>query len=255
MHEKMCSAYSMLERANELAVDFRKRVNEYLLDGSYEKVDYFDEATGESITAVRLVKKPPAVFDNIASDIIVNLRSALDQSAYAVSIAAGGQGKNTYFPIAKTFQDVVNMKRGGSNEVPQEVFDVMVDSKPYKDGDYYLWAMAQLCNANKHKLLCATGAVAGNSMLVSMHVEKSEPDETVKMPLPVWDNELNQLVVCRYRGRPPKANIEVLRLVAFDFDELTRVPADGVLLRLVKTVGEILGAVQDSALKHGYFKI
>lgn len=251
MHDLMRGPYEVACYAAELAADFRVAVNEYLESGSFEQVEYKDLVTGEQVIALRRVKAMPVNFSNKAADVINNLRSALDQAAYAVSVAAGGRGKKTYFPVAKTLKDAEDLLRGNSSEIPEAIFKYMLSWKPYEDGDYELWAIVQIGNAYKHREILRSCAVARQSVKLSIYIGESGADDTIKFPIPLWDECLGELVVCRYRGVVPNFKADLLGMVSFSFGWLEHKPADGVLLSLSRKVKLIIEGVEKEALKNG----
>jgi hypothetical protein len=68
----------------------------------------FDACSTTFVDKVVLVKPLPEEISDVAFDAVNNLRASLDQAGYAVSVAAGGKGKDTYFPFGATAMDVAS---------------------------------------------------------------------------------------------------------------------------------------------------
>ena len=94
-----------------------------------------DPNTAEFVHKIKLVKPLPVALSGIVFDVVVNLRSALDQAGFAVAVAAGTNGRAAHFPFGKTLAEVRSRAKEGSKNIPKEIFDVMVSAKPYKGGN------------------------------------------------------------------------------------------------------------------------
>ncbi|MBA1322971.1 hypothetical protein [Pseudomonas plecoglossicida] len=253
MHHKMKSAYDTASHAADLAAEFRRSVDAYLASGSFIQVEYFDYSSEEHVVALRRVAPMPSTFSNRAADIAINLRSALDQAAYAVSIAAGGAGKKTYFPFGKTLADVQRSAKGNSSEIPLEIFDYIMSFQPCSDGDFLLYALPEIGNAYKHREILRAKAVVRPQVKLDIRVGYSGPNDSIAFPIPRWDDKFSELVVCRYRGEQPDFQANVVAIVSFDVDGLDHLPADGYLLALSGKVSSILEGIEREALRVGLF--
>jgi hypothetical protein len=150
-----------------------------------------DRKTGETVWKVKFTKPLPYSLRGIAFDAAGNLRSSLDRAGFAVAVAAGTKGGKAHFPFGGNLGDVHAKAKGGSRDIPKEVFDAMVACKPYKGGNDTLWAINRLCNTSKHEILVPLGAESGGFTM--------QPT-VMKGPLSItnrWDSSKNELEVAR----------------------------------------------------------
>jgi hypothetical protein len=91
---------------------------------------------------------------NIAFDAGNNLRSALDQTAYATAVLAGKEKpKRSYFPIAGELSDLENLIKLNCRDLRPEIIDLFKTFQPYGRGNIWLSALSKLCNTQKHATL------------------------------------------------------------------------------------------------------
>jgi hypothetical protein len=110
--------------------------------------------TGNFIYYVRYVPAVPEEVSLIAGDILHNFRCALDYVFCGMLLAAGiTPSTNAKFPIygrPEIFEKVLPSKTMGLEE---EVRNAIRRLRPYKGGNYFLWALHELNNTDKHRLL------------------------------------------------------------------------------------------------------
>jgi hypothetical protein len=93
-------------------------------------------------------------FSNIAFDAANNLRSALDQTAYASAVLAGKEKpKRAYFPIAGALSDLENLIKLNCRDLRPEIIDLFKTFSPYGGGNVWLSALSKPCNIQKHATL------------------------------------------------------------------------------------------------------
>jgi hypothetical protein len=103
----------------------------------------------------------------MVGDVVHNLRSALDHLARSLVIANGGTPhKSTAYPISHTREafeaSLSNVKAAG-----QEALDLIRETKAYRGGNDGLWALRELDDRDKHRLLL-TIAAAHNSVGIDL---------------------------------------------------------------------------------------
>jgi hypothetical protein len=129
-------------------------INGFINDQPYEVIVKPDPLYAtRDIQYVRLTKQLPWRISGLASDVVKNLRAALDQVGYAVAVAAGKNGKNAHFPFGDTRAEVESRRNRRSKDIPSSVFDVMLALQPYQGGNETLWRLNKLANTNKHESL------------------------------------------------------------------------------------------------------
>jgi hypothetical protein len=74
---------------------------------------------------------------NILFDAANNLRSTLDQIAFAIAVKHTGNPspKSCAFPFGKTEDDLRNRVSGACKDLPQEIRDLFVSFNPYDGGN------------------------------------------------------------------------------------------------------------------------
>jgi hypothetical protein len=195
MTDAFASSRSKLAWAKEnLLSDLHRRIEDFHnLDPYAQVVEPDPQTPGWEVHKIKLVKPFPEAFGNITSDIVVNLRSALDNAGYSIATAIGKTDpRNTAFPFAR---DVNNMAYsiGRSTDLPKEIQSLFCGFQPYRGGDDLLWALNELCNGNKHKFITPMQVIIwrGRAFAQGYGVPFSMPDP------PKWDGAKNEMVVIR----------------------------------------------------------
>jgi len=117
---------------------------------------------------------------------------------------------------------MLNNAAGGCKDLPTEIRDLFRRFKPYKGGNDALWAMNELCNAPKHKMLYPV-VIGGGS--VGLGGNFAIGNGGLQLQAPCWDSDKNEMEFARFpdgalQGNP---NFNVAFTVAFDdVDEVIR---------------------------------
>ncbi|MGI8545698.1 MAG: hypothetical protein ACR2MD_19755 [Aridibacter sp.] len=119
-----------IERAKHHLSDFERQIAEFFKTNPYCLVVETNPNTSEKIQKVKLVKPLPVALPGIASDLVNNLRSTLDQAVFAIL-----KTKNAFFPIAPTLADFQNSVKGRCGGLPPEIANLISGFKPYKGGN------------------------------------------------------------------------------------------------------------------------
>ncbi len=212
-----------------------------------------DANTGESVLKVKLTKPMPVDVPGIVFDALNCLRSALDHAGYAVCIAARINGQNAHFPFGDTVGEVIGRAKGNgrSRDIPQEIFNAMVDCKPYLCGNNTLWALNRLCNRNKHDFIIPY-AVASPVFAWSI----SNNFQSVRASQRKWDRAKNEMEVARaVPGVKFQDNINFSAYVIFEEMEVVGLrPVDNVLNEMLEAVCASLSTISKEAYRLGLFK-
>jgi len=180
---------------------------------------------------------------HIVFDAANNMRTVLDQTAFAVAVQYTGNKspKSAKFPFGPTETDMLNNERGGCKDLPQEVRSLFKSFKPYKGGNNALWALNELANTSKHKMLYPIGLGGGvttfrpNGLMVL-------PGVPLEIQPPQWNREKHELIFARIGADAQfRGDFDVTFTVAFDeVDEVIRgqnpVVVLGVMVREVQEV-------------------
>jgi hypothetical protein len=157
----------------------------------YRKTIEFNFSGHTDIHKIKLIKELPDLLNGIAFDAVSNLRASLDQCSYAVAIATGGAGRKAGFPFGDTATEVASRITGDSKEIPLPIFNKMLEAKPYKDGNIYLWALNRLCNYSKHKFIVPTAMYTGGGHLRHAYFSSAR---SFSFP-PKWDHERQEMII------------------------------------------------------------
>jgi len=163
MHEPFITAKMLISRAKKHIAELRGSINSVLDGNSWP---HFVKKDTDGVTDIHGVRIPPndsANWTLIAFDACNNLRSALDQTAFNVAILIGKpDAKAAKFPFGPTEFDMLNNLAGGCKDLPPEIQALFKTFRPYKGGNNTLWALNELVNTKKHKLLIPFGLSTAN---------------------------------------------------------------------------------------------
>ena len=139
-------------------MDLGRKIGEFTRLDPYERVIEPDPNTPEHcIYKIKLTKPIPDGIADIVGDLAHNLRSALDNAGYAVAVASGvADPKFSAFPFAGSVNQMVNAL-GRAKDVPHQIQSLFCGFQPYLRGDDLLWALNEICNGDKHKMLTPIG--------------------------------------------------------------------------------------------------
>jgi hypothetical protein len=151
-----------IERANKHIGDLESLLERWFQGDPYEVVKEKEaDGRGWVFKLSRCAEVPPEI-RAVTGDAVHNLRSSLD---YLVDAAIRANGHTptdrTMFPIcnsAKAFE----AKLSGVETVGQDALDLLEATHAYKGGNDGLWALRELDNADKHRLLIMVASRYGS---------------------------------------------------------------------------------------------
>jgi hypothetical protein len=203
------SAKRRLSRGKKHARDLESASAAFINSQPYVRV-IEPEANGiTKLHKVKLIKPFPEELADIATDAFYNLRSVLDQIAYAAAVASGNPSPGfAYFPFSDTAEHWEDRAKGLCKDVPSDVTALFRAFKPYKDGNNALWALNELRNVNQHAILVPLGA-ASTQVTSSGLVMRAPKDGAISFNLPMWtpatwDSCKNEMII--FREDPPVDN-------------------------------------------------
>jgi hypothetical protein len=185
------------------------------------------EVDGDGVTDVFKVKFTKTLSEDIPHivfDAVNNLRPVLDQTAFAVAVrhTRNDSPKSAKFPFGPTEFDMGNNAKGGCKDLPPEIVSLFKSFKPYKGGNKALWAMNELCNPPKHKLLRPISLAGGQTIIQPLgeqtfHLSPNGEYERFEFFPPKWDRTKNELVFAYMPSRLKfKGEFNVAFTVALD---------------------------------------
>ena len=151
-----------LSRANRHIRDFGLASKAFNDSVPYSVAFKENRTAGKRIYYLSRVDPLPIELATIAADVLQNLRSALDQTAFQMELVGNGGAEpkhRVYFPIANGAAEYPRLRTKYLRFMRQDAADAIDLIEPYKGGKgHALWQLNKLSNADKHKLLIATGA-------------------------------------------------------------------------------------------------
>jgi hypothetical protein len=117
-------------------------------------------------------------FGATIGDAVHNLRCALDHTISEIVRMLGGNDVNVHFPMHETREELEkSIDHGLKKKIGPELCSFIVETiKPYRAGNYPLWALNKLDNLDKHRMIL----VADYELSVGLYVV----DENSTGPFP-----------------------------------------------------------------------
>ncbi|MGA2373231.1 MAG: hypothetical protein ABSG11_21435 [Candidatus Korobacteraceae bacterium] len=205
------------------------------------------------IHKMRFAKQPPWFLDDTVSDVVSNLRAALDHAVYAVSTAAGNRSKGVRkatFPFAYTEDYFESSLRRNCKDVPPEIHPLIRGYKPYKGGENTLWALNAVRGTNEHALVVPAASViyAGPSNFSSV-------GGFVSMPYAwTWDRTKNEMELFTI-GPGAKLQCDLKFACAVEFGEIEAVAGQAVIPTLdlfAEMVATIVNEIEAETRRLGF---
>lgn len=150
-----------IERAEEHINDLDSRIVAFLKSEAYSVSVEDDPKTDERAYRVHFHSPIPLALSLVAGDALHNLRSALDHLVWQLVEAAGNMPtRETAYPIFKDasaahkfFQKSKAKPDPKIKGVPGAAVQLIEATNPYQGGNNQLWAVHELNNIDKHRLL------------------------------------------------------------------------------------------------------
>jgi hypothetical protein len=252
MADPFIASRSKFTRAKEHLADFERKVWEFRQLKPYGTIIEADsKRPGHQIHKVKMTQPLPESLCNIVGDIVGNLRGALDTAAYGIAVAAGKTNpKNTAFPFAGSVTQMAN-SLGRSKDLPKEIQSLFCGFQPYPGGNDILWALNEMCNADKHKILIPMGTA------IVCRTAGANVTGFFSMPDPhVWDAEKNEMVLITL-GPGAKFDYQFHFEFFIAFHEIPVVEGQNALIvieALFRMVNSILTALEAESRRLGIVK-
>lgn len=204
---------------------------------------------GTRFHVLKFDRKIPDSWAEAGVEAIEGLRSALDQCGYAVAVRAGiSEPRNAYFPFGDTVIDLDASTKGRCKDLPPEISALFRSFDSHQGGNYTLWALNKLCNANKHRLLMPVSVASAG-----MTIRRGVASGNVKLGLSRFDRNKNHIVIAEVG---PDGHLEYdgdfTFYVSFDdFNGVTGGPAVGMLDAIASEVDRVLRATEAECRRIG----
>jgi|SRR5208282_1760114 len=252
MSDPFESSRRKIARAKEHFLNLHREIEKFTLVNPYERViEPHPDNPDHLIHKIKMTKEIPASIADTTADVVNNLRNALDNSGYAVAVASGvADPKFSAFPFARSVAQMAN-SLGRSKDIPKEIQSLFCGFQPYLGGDDLLWALNEICNGDKHKMVIpiGTGMVRAAAGVESVGY--------FSMPEPhVWNRAKNEMeLITLGKDAKFKYNFHFRFSVAFnDIQVVDGEPVLGVLDDLCGKVESILVCIEAESRRLGIVK-
>jgi len=221
MADLFASPKQMFRRAKHHISDLSTQIDAFTHDKPWSHVV---EKNVDGITdhKVKFNKRLSDDLPSIAFDAANNLRSVLDQMAFAIAVNHTGinNPKSAKFPFGPTKPDMINNAKGACKDLPPIIQVLFESFCPYKGGNNALWALNELANTPKHKMIVPL-AIGGGITTVT---PKGLVTGSITILPPQWDREKNEIVfLSAGHGSQISYDANVSYTVALDdIDEIIR---------------------------------
>jgi hypothetical protein len=231
MPDLLDSPKRMLRWARHRIAELEGVISAFAHEKPWAIVSEIDSDGVTDIFKVKFTKRLSEDLPHIVFDAVNNLRPVLDQTAFAIAVRHIGNNSPTSakFPFGPTETDMVNNAKGGCKDLPPAIVSLFKSFKPYKGGNKTLWAMNELCNTPKHKLLRPLNLAGGQTIITPTgnHTFDLSPNgefERFEFFPPRWDRNKHELVFAYMPSRFHfKGDFNVTFTVALDdVDEVIR---------------------------------
>ena len=212
-----------------------------------------DPDTGYNVGKVRFIGSLPSEWRGKVSNIIKNLRDALDQATYAASAVVRGQPSNrTHFPFGESPDDLEyslsRRKAVPCQGIPDQLFPLFRSFEPYPTGDGYkggnnnLRLLGRVSGPHKHSVtLKVTGAMELSGIGPGV-MRVGSGGATLTIP-PRWDSENNELTIVRF---PPGGHFEMDCQITLGVTFGEGFLLDVEVLPYLECIGETVGTIVNS---------
>ena len=152
---------SKIRRAQRHLAELEECIQVFLRNDACSIEVEEDRDSGSHVLRIVTSKPLPEDIPLAIGDAANNLRSALDILVSAFIRKAGGNIAAGSLPIHETKESLAAaLQRSEINKVRPDVAEFILNNiKPYKDGNFGIWALSKLDNVNKHRLIIPVVAV------------------------------------------------------------------------------------------------
>jgi len=234
-----------LKRAKKYIANLERERDVFINEQPWSSAVEINLDTGLKEFKVRFNGDISDSFGDIASNVLQNLRAALDQSVNSAARASGkSDPRKARFPFGDTPEGLEHGIKGWCKDVPPDIVALVRTFKPYRTGNQnpILWALNNTANVDKHSMVCPCEGTLN-------HVVRGGPAGAIR-PLfvhpPRFDRGKNEIV---YAVCPPEVSPGCHFHLSFDiaFGEIAAVggePVLGVLKAMAGVVESVLVAIE-----------
>lgn len=246
------SSKRRLLRAKQHIRDLDSRIEKFFKKQPHKRAVDLDADGLTELHKVKLTKPVPAQFSDRTAETIEALRSALDQTGYAVAILAGAvEPKSAYFPIAETDTGLEMVIKGRCKDLPPDIVSFFRSFKPYKGGNDPIWTLNRASTVAKHRALIRVG-------MSVLKISVNSPSLLMgrSIPAPKWDSEKNEVIFGIVGpGGKFQYDFEFTFFIAFDEIEIIEgMPVVPILATMTGEVDRVIRGTEAECRRIGLLK-
>ncbi|MFZ1011608.1 MAG: hypothetical protein WAN65_32530 [Candidatus Sulfotelmatobacter sp.] len=178
-----------LQWAKESLTDFERCGNIYFKRTPRELIIEPDPDGIHERHKFRFRKPFPLTLTKHTVRAIEDLRAALDLAACDVARLKGLSVDDVHFPFCKSSTDLKSRINSACKDFPEEIKRLFAGYEPYAGGSDLLFAINELCNASKHKIIVPVASTVGTSL---PYIETSSATRPIRL-FEGWDSDENEI--------------------------------------------------------------
>ncbi|HET6842754.1 MAG TPA: hypothetical protein VFK06_13905 [Candidatus Angelobacter sp.] len=255
MRNRFIDAKTRIDWAKKDIAKFERKARNFFKNTPYGLVIEPEPDGIHELHKFRLAKKIPPVLTRHTVYAIENLRHALDLAAVEVGRLCNATNVgDVHFPFCKTKADIKSrINSVACKELPDEIKTLFSSFEPYNGGNDLLWAINELCNTSKHRLILPIAGQTG------VNIPLIETASLITHPIEIIDGVSNsiedEVVYARTQlGMKWKHRVQVAIGIAFGKVEVVEGKPVYVTLReMLRIVSEIVSATENECHRLGLF--
>jgi hypothetical protein len=257
MSDPFASSHRKISRAKKHLADLDRKTKTFFSRPDLYKpfVEAHPEMAGHTVLKIRFIEELPKEFEEIAGEILYNLRSALDHAVYGAALAFSKPTNpklgTACFPFASDAAKFENALKGRCASVPIELYPIFRDCKPYKGGNELLWALNTIRGTDEHAIFvpAVTAAFVGGMEIDTIG--------WATMPYrPTLDSSKNEMEICTLApGTKFHGNLQLAMYIAFgEVESVAGKNAGDTFQLFTKLVATIVSKIETESKRLGIVK-
>lgn len=244
------SAFFLIEWAKGGVRDLASEIRIYMASKPHQLSAEFDPEKRVKELKLRLTKPIPNSIRGMASDVIKNVRDALDQATAAASyVVTGKRSRRTHFPFGNSADDLENSlsrrKVSQCKDIPEQLFPKLRAFMPYmSDWDTALKCLSLISGNHKHG---STLTLSAQTNQISLGTNVFNAGGGLYIP-PRCVPDYDEIIIAWVpEGASATLNLNFPIFIAFDHQLLRYQPAIQFLHYCAERVGCIVTGLREEA--------
>lgn len=252
--DALIESKALVSHAKKHILDLERDIRSFFDKIPYQEV-IDQDSMGKYLTKIKFTEPFIYRFATKMTDVINNLRAALNYTLRGLAVASKAIDLNAYpkFPFAKDGSTFEKNLATAFKKYPTNIITLFRRFKPYEGGDNLLWTLDRIAVTNRYRMLAP---VVIGAIKVSGSIESTGKISII--PSPMWNRRKNEIIVFSVttNGRSPLTipNLKVSLNIEFDksVPYIGSKPVIATLNALVEKVEDILETFEGAARALGY---